>query len=138
KALFCPLAQASSGFLSLNGAPGENEEPVKSPTFLADDLAGIHGALAALAALRHRDQHGEGQHVDVALLDAMLFQSTGYPTLGAMGVELPRHRQCLEGPTCPNRFCRHNRNLHHTDGERKLRIYGSRESRFGIVTRFPD
>jgi len=83
-----PLAQAASGFLSLNGSPGG--EPVKSPTFLADDLAGLHAALAALAALRHRDQTGEGQHIDVALLDAMLFQSTGYLTLAAMGAPLPR------------------------------------------------
>ncbi len=83
-----PLAQAESGFLSLNGSP--DGEPTKSPTFLADDLAGLHAALAALAALRHRDRTGEGQRVDISLLDAMLFQSTGYLTLGAMGVELPR------------------------------------------------
>ena len=83
-----PLAQAASGFLSLNGAP--DGEPVKAPTFLADDLAGLHAAFAVLAALRHRDRTGEGQHVDVALLDAMLFQSTGYLTLGALGVALPR------------------------------------------------
>jgi formyl-CoA transferase len=83
-----PLAQAASGFLSLNGDP--EGEPVKAPTFLADDLAGLHAAFAALAALRHRDQTGEGQHIDVALLDSMLFQSTGYLTLGAMGVDLPR------------------------------------------------
>ena len=83
-----PLAQAASGFLSLNG--DADGEPVKAPTFLADDLAGLHAALAALAALHHRDQTGEGQHVDVALLDTMLFQSTGYLTLGAMGVDLPR------------------------------------------------
>jgi formyl-CoA transferase len=83
-----PLAQAASGFLSLNGAP--DGDPVKSPTFLADDLAGLHAAFAALAALRHRDRTGEGQHVDIALLDAMLFQSTGYIALGAMGVDLPR------------------------------------------------
>ena len=48
-----PLAQAASGFLSLNGSP--DGEPVKAPTFLADDLAGLHAAFAALAALRHRD-----------------------------------------------------------------------------------
>ncbi len=83
-----PLAQAMSGFLSLNGNP--DGEPVKSPTFLADDLAGVHAALAALAALRHRDRTGEGQHIDVALLDSLLFQSTGYLTLGAMDVPLPR------------------------------------------------
>jgi formyl-CoA transferase len=83
-----PLAQAASGFMSLNGSP--DGEPVKSPTFLADDLGGLHAALAALAALRHRDATGEGQHVDVALLDAMLFQSTGYLPLGALGIELPR------------------------------------------------
>jgi formyl-CoA transferase len=63
---------------------------VKAPTFLGDDLSGLHAALAAMAALRHRDRTGEGQHVDVALLDAMLFQSTGYLTLGALDVPLPR------------------------------------------------
>ena len=91
RAGYDPLAQAASGFLSLNGEP--DGEPVKSPTFLADDLAGLHAALAALAALRHRDRTGEGQHIDVALLDAMLFQSTGYLTLGALGVAAAAPRQ---------------------------------------------
>lgn len=83
-----PIAQASSGWLSLNGEPDGN--PVKAPTFLADDLSGLHAAFSALAALRHRDQTGEGQYVDVALQDVLLFQSNGYPTLAAMGFELPR------------------------------------------------
>ena len=78
-----PLAQASSGFMSLNGSPAG--PPTKAPTYLGDDLGGLHGALGAMAALRHRDQSGEGQHVDVALQDALLFQSNGMPTLGAMG-----------------------------------------------------
>ncbi|MGH7818143.1 MAG: CaiB/BaiF CoA transferase family protein, partial [Candidatus Binatia bacterium] len=83
-----PLAQAMSGFISLNGPP---EGPwTKAPIFLADDLGGIHGAIGALAALRHRDRTGEGQHVDAALLDAILFQSDGHPTLGAMGIESTR------------------------------------------------
>jgi formyl-CoA transferase len=88
RAGYDPIAQASSGWLSLNGEP--DGQPVKSPTFLADDLGGLHAAFAALAALRHRDRTGEGQHVDVALQDAVLFQSNGYPMLAAMGVELQR------------------------------------------------
>jgi len=83
-----PMAQAAGGFISLNGEV--NGPPVKAPTFLCDDLAGLHGAIGAIAALRHRDQTGEGQHVDVSLLDAMLFQSNGYPTLGAMGIPMKR------------------------------------------------
>ncbi|HUY29008.1 MAG TPA: CoA transferase [Candidatus Binataceae bacterium] len=83
-----PLAQALSGFMSLNGPV--DGAPTKAPTFLCDDLAGLHGAIAALAALRHRAATGEGQHCDVALLDAMLFQSNGYPTLGALGMGPPR------------------------------------------------
>ena len=79
-----PLAQALAGFLSLNGSP--DGEPTKAATFLADDLGGLHGAIGAMAALRHRDQTGEGQHIDVALLDSMLFQSNGLPSLGALGV----------------------------------------------------
>ncbi len=88
RAGYDPIAQAASGWLSLNGDP--ESEPVKAPTFLGDDLGGLHGAIAALAALHHRDRRGEGQYIDVALLDALLFQSNGYPTLAAMGVPLPR------------------------------------------------
>ena len=83
-----PLAQASSGFMSVTGAP--DGPPSKAGTYLADDLGGLHGALGAMGALRHRDQTGEGQHVDVSLQDALLFQSNGLPTLGAMGVEPER------------------------------------------------
>src|SRR5258708_36872081 len=83
-----PLAQAMSGFVSLGGSP--DGPPPKAPTWICDDLGGLHGAIGALAALRHRDRTGEGQHIDVAMLDAMLFQSNGYLTLAAMNIELAR------------------------------------------------
>ena len=83
-----PLAQAMSGFVSLGGSP--DGAPTKAPTWLCDDLGGLHGAIGALAALRHRDRTGEGQHIDVAMLDAMLFQSNGYLTLAAMNLDLKR------------------------------------------------
>jgi formyl-CoA transferase len=80
-----PVAQAAAGWMALNGTP--DGTPVRAPTFLADDLAGLHGAIGAMAALRHRDHTGEGQHVDVSLLDSLLFQSSGFLTLGATGVD---------------------------------------------------
>jgi formyl-CoA transferase len=83
-----PVVQAASGWMSLNGNP--DGTPVRAPTFLADDIAGLHGAIGALAALRHRDATGEGQHVDVSMLDALLFQSSGLLTLGATGAPLRR------------------------------------------------
>jgi formyl-CoA transferase len=83
-----PLAQSYSGWASLNGDP--NGGPTKAPTYLGDDVSGLHGALGAMAALRHRDQTGEGQHVDIALVDALMYQSNGNPTSGALGIPLER------------------------------------------------
>ena len=83
-----PGALAHSGWMALNG--DKNGPPTKAPTFLADDLSGLHGALGVLAALHHRDATGEGQHVDVSLLDSIIYQSNGYLALGAAGESLQR------------------------------------------------
>jgi len=98
RASYDPIAQAMSGWMSLNGQP--DGPPTKGPTYVCDDLAGLHGAIGAIAALRHRDQTGEGQHVDSALLDAVLFQSNGYLTLAAMGEPTPRMGSEVD-VTCP-------------------------------------
>lgn len=83
-----PIAQFSSGWASINGEPGS--PPVKAATFLCDDLAGMHGAVSALAALHHAKETGEGQHVDVALVDSAHFQSNGNLTAGALGMEIEK------------------------------------------------
>ena len=88
RAGYDPAALAASGWMSLNGSV--DGPPVKAPTFLADDFAGMHGALSALAALAHRDRTGEGQLVDVCLLDSVLFHSNGLLSLGA--TDVPLHR----------------------------------------------
>jgi formyl-CoA transferase len=82
-----PIAQAVSGFLSLNGSL--DGPPTKDPIAIADRLGGLHGVIGAMAALRHRDRTGEGQHVDVALLDTLTHND--YLTLAAMGVNPQRH-----------------------------------------------
>jgi len=88
RAAYDPLIQHYSGWASLNGEPEGG--PMKAPTWLGDDLAGLHGALGSMAALRHRDKTGEGQHIDVALVDTLLFQSNGNLTAGAL--DLPASR----------------------------------------------
>jgi formyl-CoA transferase len=84
-----PTAQAMSGFMHMN-AQEDEAMPLKAPVFLADEIAGLHGAMAALAALAYRQREGKGQHVDIALLDAMIDSCTGLHTLAARGVPTPR------------------------------------------------
>jgi len=83
-----PLAQATSGYMTVNGSP--DGPPTKSGSFLADDLGGLQAAIGAMAALHHHNQTGEGQYVDIALVDSMIFQTNGLATLGALGVETDR------------------------------------------------
>jgi formyl-CoA transferase len=88
RAGYDPQAQAMSGLMWLN-AMGD-DPPMKAPIYISDELTGLHAALAALAALKHRDAHGEGQHVDVSLVDATVASCTGQPTLAAQGLPTPR------------------------------------------------
>ncbi|MEJ8848355.1 CoA transferase [Variovorax rhizosphaerae] len=64
------IAQAMGGLMSTTGWPGG--EPTRSGTAMGDVLAGLSVTIGLLAALRHRDQTGEGQKVDVALVDSVV------------------------------------------------------------------
>src|SRR5262249_39462600 len=47
-------------------------EPMKAGVAMTDILTGMYAATAVLAALAHRDRTGEGQRVDLALLDVQI------------------------------------------------------------------
>jgi len=61
------LAQGYGGIMSLTGAP--DGEPMKVGVGISDVMTGMYAAVAILAALRHRDATGEGQQIDIALVD---------------------------------------------------------------------
>ena len=64
------LAQGMGGIMSLTGEP--EGEPMKVGVGIADVVCGLFAANAIQAALRHRDLTGEGQHLDLALLDTQI------------------------------------------------------------------
>ena len=92
RAGFATLAEAMSGFAAINGEP--DGPPLLPPIALTDEITALAGAFAVMVALRHRDRTGEGQVVDVNLLESMLqimgalpsaYEHLGYlqPRLGA-------------------------------------------------------
>ena len=78
------LAQAYGGIMSLTG--DADGEPMKVGVGIADVMTGMYASNAILAALRHRDRSGEGQHIDIALVDCqiswLINQGTNYLTSG--------------------------------------------------------
>ncbi len=64
------VAQAMGGTMSLNGERGG--PPMRVGVSIGDMVGGLYLALGILAALRARDQTGEGQMLDVALMEAQM------------------------------------------------------------------
>ena len=64
------MAQGMGGLISITGEP--DRPPCKVPVAINDIMTGMYTAVAMLAALRHRDATGEGQHVDLGLLDVQV------------------------------------------------------------------
>jgi crotonobetainyl-CoA:carnitine CoA-transferase CaiB-like acyl-CoA transferase len=61
------LIQGMGGVMSLTGEPDGQPQKVGVP--VADLFAGLYGCIGILAALRHRERTGEGQQVDIGMLD---------------------------------------------------------------------
>jgi len=67
---FGTLVEGMSGFAAINGFA--DREPVLPPTYLADGVAGLYGAMAAMIALREVEiNDGGGQVIDLPLLDPL-------------------------------------------------------------------
>ena len=61
------LIQAMGGIMSLTGEP--NGSPQKAGVPVADLFAGLYGCIGILAAVNHRHASGEGQQIDIGMLD---------------------------------------------------------------------
>lgn len=84
------MAQGYGGIMSLTGDP--EGPPMKVGVGIADVMCGMYATIGILAALRHRDATGEGQHIDLSLVDAqmawLINEGTNYLTSG----KLPERR----------------------------------------------
>jgi CoA:oxalate CoA-transferase len=86
---FDPVGQAMSGLMTLTGQPVG--QPLGTASSVVDRYTALHATIGTLAALRHRDRTGEGQVVDVCLLDSALtmveIPTSYYLATGAEGGE---------------------------------------------------
>jgi CoA:oxalate CoA-transferase len=71
RAAYAPVIHAEAGLIGRQ-ADITGDPPADIAFALADALAGLHGTIAILAALRLRDRTGTGQHIDLSMLEAML------------------------------------------------------------------
>jgi formyl-CoA transferase len=84
------MAQGFGGIMSLTGEP--DGQPMKAGIGIADVMCGMYASVGILAALRHKEKTGEGQHIDVALVDSqiawLINEGVNYLTTG----DLPLRR----------------------------------------------
>lgn len=86
--------QAQGGLMSLTGAPDDASGggPQKVGIAVADLMAGMYASVGILAALRHAEATGEGQHIDLALLDTQVGWLANQAMNYLVGGELPTRR----------------------------------------------
>ncbi|HLF21255.1 MAG TPA: CaiB/BaiF CoA-transferase family protein [Aestuariivirga sp.] len=68
------MIQGMAGVMSVTGQPdgAPGAEPMKVGVAFADIFTGLYAAIGMLGALYHRDRTGEGQFIDMALLDSQV------------------------------------------------------------------
>jgi formyl-CoA transferase len=70
KPAYDQIIQGLSGEMSVNG--DERLNPLRAGFPVCDTVGGLNGAFAIMAALYHRERTGEGQFIDVAMLDSIM------------------------------------------------------------------
>ncbi|MTD57224.1 CaiB/BaiF CoA transferase family protein [Amycolatopsis pithecellobii] len=81
------MVQAISGLMSLTGDP--DGPPYRAGISVFDVMAGNHATIGILAALRHRDAAGQGQHVEVNLLSSALTGLVNHSSAYVAGGTVP-------------------------------------------------
>ncbi|HCK83047.1 MAG TPA: CoA transferase [Hyphomonadaceae bacterium] len=82
------MIQATGGLMSLTGEP--DGEPMKSAVAVADLFTGMYAVTGVLAALRHAERTGQGQHIDVSLLDCQVAMLANLGASYLLSGEKPR------------------------------------------------
>ena len=70
KPAYDQIIQGLSGVMAVNG--DERLNPLRAGFPVCDTVGGLNAAFAVMAALYHRERTGEGQFIDVALLDSIM------------------------------------------------------------------
>jgi crotonobetainyl-CoA:carnitine CoA-transferase CaiB-like acyl-CoA transferase len=97
---FDPIAQAESGFVSMNGYA--DREGVRALSPVMDISTAMMVSNAVLGALVARDRIGKGQHVEVSLFDTAVLM-TGYASMQSLFTgEDPKRHGNTSPDTCPS------------------------------------
>ena len=86
------IIQGMGGFMSVTGEADDFEgaSPQKSGVAIADIFTGMYASTAILAAVIHRDQTGEGQFIDMSLLDTQIAVMANVSSAYLCSGEVPR------------------------------------------------
>lgn len=100
---FAAIAEALGGLRYLIGYP--DRAPVRTGVSIGDTLASLYGVIGVLMALRHAETTGEGQVVDVSLVESVLAVTESLlPEFGADGTIRERTGSSLPGIAPSNTY----------------------------------